>query len=75
MAHIDATTDLSWEDLPLKYGEDSREWNNCMARYSHMGCPGVQYEDNCAEPWDCASKGRCRISYNKWVELRRHDHG
>lgn len=56
----------SWEQLPLKYGEDSREWNDLMARYSHIGCPGYRYEDNCAEPWDCASKGRCRVAYQNW---------
>jgi hypothetical protein len=58
-----------WEDLPLRYGEDSREWNNNMARYSHIGCPGVQYEDNCAAPWDCAVRGSCRIAYEN---MRQH---
>ena len=56
---------LDWDDLPLKNGEDSHEWNNLMARYSHVGCPGLQYEDNCAAPWDCAVKGMCRISFEK----------
>lgn len=62
---------VNWEDLPLKNGEDGREWNDLMARYSHIGCPGAQYEDNCVEPWDCASKGRCRLTYLKWQRLAK----
>lgn len=60
---------VAWEDLPLKHCEDSKEWNDLMARYSHIGCPGVQYDDNCVEPWDCASKGRCRLTYLQWQEM------
>jgi hypothetical protein len=55
-----------WADLPLKNGEDGAEYNNLYARYCHLGCPGQLYEDNCVEPWDCASKGRCRVVYEKW---------
>lgn len=58
-----------WAELPGKHGEDSKEWNNLMARYSHIGCPGFQYEDNCYEPSDCAWKGRCRVTYEKWLTL------
>ncbi len=68
---IAGDTSLSWDDLPLKHGEDGREWNDLMARYSHTGCPGWQYEDNCATPWDCASKGRCRITYEKWQAMEK----
>lgn len=60
---------IPWADLPLLHGEDSVEWNNNMARYSHVGCPGVQFEDNCAEPHDCAVKGRCRVTYEKWLDI------
>lgn len=49
----------------IKYGEDSKEYQNLYAKYSHIGCPGVQYEDNCAAPWECASEGGCRISKEK----------
>jgi hypothetical protein len=59
----------TWDELPLKHGEDGREWNDLMAKYSHIGCPGYRYEDNCAEPWDCASKGRCRVAYEN---MRAH---
>lgn len=59
------TTPAPWEDLPLKNVEDGASWNNAMARYGHRGCPGVQYEDVCAEPWDCASKGKCRLVYER----------
>lgn len=52
-----------WEDLPLTVGEEDPRWNSLMARYGHLGCPGWHYEDVCAAPWDCASKGRCRIAY------------
>ncbi len=55
----------TWDELPLVYGEDSREWNDLMAHYSHTGCPGCHYEDNCATPWDCAVKGKCRLNYEK----------
>lgn len=72
---IAGDTTLSWEELPLKYGEDSREWNNLMARYSHTGCPGCGYEDNCYEPSDCASKGRCRLTYQKWQDIARKEAG
>lgn len=54
----------SWEDLPLKHGEDSVEWNNLMARYGHQACPGTGEDtDVCVHPWDCASKGRCRLNF------------
>ena len=56
---------VMWEDLPLKYGEDGPDYQNNYARYSHVGCPGLQYEDNCAEPWECAIRGSCRIAYNR----------
>lgn len=54
-----------WDDLPLKNGEDGDAYVSAYARYSHIGCPGVQYEDNCAAPWDCAVRGRCRINFEK----------
>lgn len=60
----------AFDDLPLKYGEDSREWNNLMARYSHIGCPGIGYQDNCAAPWDCAVRGMCRVSYEKLLRYQ-----
>ena len=46
---------------PLKVGEDSTEWHNLYARYSHIGCPGVQFEDNCTHPWLCACYGCCEM--------------
>lgn len=56
--------DTRWEDLPLKHGEDSVEWNNLMARYGHTACPGTGEEpDVCVHPWDCASKGCCRVNF------------
>lgn len=62
-----ADTPKTWDDVPLKYGEDGAEYHNLYARYSHLGCPGYQYEDNCAAPWDCASKGRCMVLFNKYA--------
>lgn len=62
-----------WEELPNKCGEDGKEWNNNMARYGHQGCPGIQYEDVCAEPWECAVKGKCRVSHEKWLEIMRKE--
>ena len=59
-----------WEDLPIKNGEDGSAWNDCMARYGHQGCPGIQYEDVCDAPWDCASKGRCRVIFEKQALTR-----
>jgi hypothetical protein len=55
----------TWGELPLKCGEDGQQYQSLYARYSHIGCPGYDYEDNCAAPWDCASKGRCRAAYEK----------
>ena len=57
-----------WENLPIINGEDGVEYNNLCARFSHLGCPGMEYEDNCAEYWDCATKGRCRINYERIYE-------
>ncbi len=28
-------------------------------KYSHIGCPAAQMEDNCAHPDRCAENGRC----------------
>lgn len=56
---------LPWNELPLKCGEDGKEYNNNMARYAHMGCPGLEYEDNCYEPSECAVRGKCKIAYEK----------
>ena len=66
---------VPWEDLPITVGEDSVRWNDLMARYSHTGCPGYKYEDNCAEPWDCASKGRCRVNYEQIRNSLKADGG
>jgi hypothetical protein len=30
-------------------------------KYSHIGCHGVQYDDNCDRPYECAEAGGCRI--------------
>ena len=63
---------IPWEDLPLVNGEEDNSYQNAYARYSHgPGCPGLKYEDNCAEPWECASKGRCRILYEQEPERRK----
>lgn len=59
---------VKFDDLPFVNGEDGREWNNAMARYGHLpGCPGIQYEDVCSEPWECASRNTCRIHYEKHI--------
>lgn len=63
----------SFDELPLKYGEESRQWNNLMARYGHTGCPGLQFEDVCAEPWECAVRGCCRISYERARTLNKEE--
>jgi hypothetical protein len=54
---------IAWDDLPITCGEDGNDYGRLYHRYSHVGCPGTQYDDNCAAPWDCASKGRCRDTY------------
>lgn len=54
-----------WDELPLKYGEECPEYQRLMYRFSHVGCPGVGYDDNCAAPWDCAIKGRCRAVFER----------
>ena len=61
---------IPWDELPLTIGEEDPRWISYMYQYSHVGCPGYHYEDNCAAPWDCASKGRCRISYEKARKYR-----
>jgi hypothetical protein len=52
-----------WSDLPIVFGEEDPNYGRLYAKYSHVGCPGCQYEDNCPAPRDCATKGRCRIIY------------
>lgn len=54
---------LSWDDLPIKCGEEGPDYSRLYYKFSHIGCPGAQYDDNCGFPWDCASKGRCRENY------------
>lgn len=54
---------IPWDDLPITCGEESSAYIRLYHKYSHIGCPGYRYEDNCAAPWDCASKGRCRAIY------------
>ena len=57
---------VPWEDVPLKYGEDGPDYGRLYYQYSHLACPGTGEEiDNCAAPWDCASKGRCRMIYER----------
>lgn len=34
-------------------------WARRYARYAHHGCPGIQMEDNCERPDECAETG-CR---------------
>lgn len=58
----------NWDDLPIVNGEDGRRYNDLMARYGHQFCPGTldgNGEDVCAAPWDCASKGRCRLIFER----------
>jgi hypothetical protein len=52
-----------WSGLPIVFGEEHPNYDRLYAKYCHLGCPGCQYEDNCAAPWDCATKGRCRVIY------------
>jgi hypothetical protein len=62
---------MNWDDLPIKCGEDGDDYLRLYARFSHVGCPGYQFEDNCSAPWDCASKGRCRVSFERNSRQRR----
>ena len=54
-----------WNDLPITVGEESPNYSRLYYKYAHVGCPGVQYEDNCTDPADCATKGRCRALFEK----------
>jgi hypothetical protein len=54
-----------WDDLPITCGEEGPDYGYFYHKFSHIGCPGCGYEDNCAHPWDCASKGRCRDIYER----------
>jgi hypothetical protein len=56
---------VSWDDLPIKNGEESLEYQRLYYRYSHCYCPGAEEIDNCAAPWDCASKGRCYLIFKR----------
>jgi hypothetical protein len=47
-------------DFPIMVCEDDPRWASLCAHYSHIGCPGIEYEDNCGAPWECASFGKCR---------------
>jgi len=55
-----------------KHAEGSRMWRHLYARYSHTGCPGAEFQDNCAAPWECAGAGRCQILAAETVEDREH---
>lgn len=59
----------SWDDLPRKNGEEGDAYQTAYARYCHTGCPGAHYEDNCAFPWECALKGRCRELYERLTDF------
>jgi len=51
---------VPWDDLPIVNGEESDGYARAMHKYSHVGCPGARYEDNCEHPAECALRGRCR---------------
>ena len=55
-----------WEELPIKYGQESRQYQHLINQYSH-GCPGVQGEDVCLTLSECASKGRCRVIFERMI--------
>lgn len=54
-----------WQDLPIKNGEESSAYAKAEYRYSHIGCPGDHFEDNCYHPSECALRGRCKILYEQ----------
>lgn len=35
------------------------QYTRLYIKYSSVGCPAAQYEDNCAHPDRCAENGRC----------------
>lgn len=34
-------------------------YRHLLHKYSHVGCPAAQMEDNCVHPGRCAENGRC----------------
>jgi len=56
---------------PIRVCEDDPKWSQLYACYSHTGCPGVDFEDNCAAPWECASFGACRRLLDECAESER----
>lgn len=59
--------ETAWNELPIRHGEEGEQYQRLYYKYSHIGCPGAEYEDNCPTPWDCASKGMC---YLIWKQRR-----
>lgn len=42
-------------------------------QYSHVACPGTGEDvDNCAAPWECAYKGRCRMIFERRLEAPKY---
>lgn len=60
----------AWVSLPARNGEDSKAFASSYARYAHTGCPGVSFNDVCAHPHDCATRGVCRAIYEEDAEQR-----
>jgi len=60
---------VPFEDLPIVNGEDDGSYESAMAKYGHRGCPGIGFDDVCAHPWDCASKGKCKVIHNSNKEV------
>lgn len=52
---------LPFNELPVINEVDDSEFKRLMIRYGHSGCPGISFNDVCAEPVNCASKNICRI--------------
>jgi hypothetical protein len=55
------------KEYPWLYGEEGEQYWRNYAKYSHVGCPGVQYEDNCPHPWDCAGTG-CQTVLDQYAK-------
>lgn len=63
-------SESNWDDLPILHGEESKAYEAKYYRYGHRACPGTGEEvDVCAAPWDCASKGRCRLLFEWYKDV------
>jgi hypothetical protein len=56
---------IPFNERPLRYGEESAEYQRLYSHYTHVGCPGDRYEDNCIHASECALRGKCRLIYEE----------